>query len=174
MSMQYISIGRLGKTHGIEGFLKAAVDDRYLEDFFASELVFVDLKGQKVPFFIEDIQEGHAILVKFEEYDDKEMAQELCGKELFLRPEDLLPEAERSANHEDNRFERFIGFAITDTSAGNLGQIEDIMELPQQFMAVVILKGKETLIPLHPDLILHIDEEKRLINMTLPEGLLDL
>jgi len=63
---------------------------------------------------------------------------------------------------------------VQDKTHGVLGEIKEIIEYPQQEMAAIIIKEKEVLIPLNEQLILEIDEEKKLISMDLPEGLLNL
>jgi 16S rRNA processing protein RimM len=46
--------------------------------------------------------------------------------------------------------------------------------MPQQEIAVVVYQNKEVLIPLNEKLIVSIDEDKKVILMDLPEGLLTL
>jgi 16S rRNA processing protein RimM len=66
------------------------------------------------------------------------------------------------------------GFIVHDKTAGELGEIIEIHEYPQQFIAVVPYKFNEVLFPLNDDLILEIDEENEIVRVDLPEGLIDL
>lgn len=169
----YVQIGKVGRAHGLTGMLKFNIDDRYAEDFLESEVVFVELKGKKVPYFMEDVREGNDLLVKLEDCDSPEQAQALSGNPVFLRAEDLLPESERETSSVV-QYERYIGYTIVDTYTGVVGAIQDIIELPQQFMAVVQVADKEVLIPMHPHFLRKIDDTLKEVLMELPEGLLDL
>ncbi|MBK7474536.1 MAG: hypothetical protein IPN74_19405 [Haliscomenobacter sp.] len=170
---EFIEIGKTGRTHGTSGALKILINDRYLEDFVQSDLVFLEIKGKKIPFFIEEISEANALLVKLEEIDSPEDAHALCGKPAYLRKEDLLPDSVRESPSLQ-QYERFVGFLIKDARLGPLGQIESILELPQQYLAAITFQGKERLIPMHPQLILGVDQDLKEIHMELPEGILEM
>ncbi len=169
----YVQIGKVGKAHGLTGTLKFIVDERYLEDFMETEAVFLEIKGKKVPFFMEEVREGNDMLVKLEEVDTPEAAQALSGTPVFMRAEDLLPEVARETSAE-LQYERYIGYTILDTFLGEVGVIQDIIALPQQYMATLEVDGKEVLIPMHPHFIKKIDESTKVVLMELPEGILEL
>lgn len=167
-----VNIGRIRKPHGIDGVVKALVEDGFLESFVESEVVFIELRGGRVPFFIEGLDLGSDLLVKFEEVDSREEALELSGKALFLREGDIL----ENVRQEDQvgGFRRFEGFTIIDKHTGRVGVIEEVVELPQQWMAVVNYQGRELLIPLNMVLITRVREAEKLLEMDLPEGILEL
>lgn len=75
---------------------------------------------------------------------------------------------------DDFRYTDLIGFLVIDENHGELGQITDVQEFPQQFVASVNMDGKELMFPLSDDLILGIDSEEEIIEVELPEGLVDL
>ena len=130
------------------------------------------MRGGQVPFFIEGLDLGSDLLVKFEEVDSREAAAKLAGKALFLREDDILESAQ--AVTQVARFRRFEGFTIIDKDAGRVGVIEEVVELPQQWMAVVPYQGRELLIPLNDVLIIRVREREKLLEMDLPEGILEL
>ena len=66
------------------------------------------------------------------------------------------------------------GFLLVDKELGEIGVIEEVLELPQQEMAVVKKEGKEVMIPLNDTFVKGIDRTKKRIDVELPEGLLDL
>ena len=75
---------------------------------------------------------------------------------------------------DDFRYTDLIGFLVIDENHGELGRITDVQEFPQQFVATVDMDGKELMFPLSDDLILGIDGEEEIIEVELPEGLVDL
>ena len=171
----FICIGKTGRPHGLGGELKFHVDERYLEDFLEAEVVFLETKGQKLPYFIEAIREGNDVLVKLEDTDSPEQARILAGLPVFLREADLLQEEEREGSAEW-QFERFVGYSVVDTFSGQRAKIVEIVAMPQQYLAYAEREeeGREVLIPMHPGLIKKVDEASREILMELPEGLFDL
>ena len=76
---------------------------------------------------------------------------------------------------DDFRWKDLLGFLVIDEEHGELGEIVDVTEMPQQFIATVELEeGKQLMFPLSEDLILGIDAEEEIIEVDLPEGLVDL
>jgi len=65
------------------------------------------------------------------------------------------------------------GFIVKDLSKGTLGEITEVRAFPQQHIAVLYFQGKEIMFPLNEDLISDIDMAKRILNVDLPEGLID-
>ncbi|MEO1625196.1 MAG: ribosome maturation factor RimM [Bacteroidota bacterium] len=174
MAESLTSIGFTRKTYGLQGHLKVRIEDRYLEDFFQAEIVFVRQKGHPLPFFVEEFAEKGDLLVKFEDVDTKEAAQALTSCEMFLRDADLMPEEERSPIPSDLEYDKYTGYQLSDQQLGMIGTIEEVVEYPQQEMAVLQYQGKPILIPLNSQLIQRIDAEAKVLHMELPEGLLDI
>lgn len=170
--MDYIQIGHLKKTYGLNGELKSFVEERFWEDLLEADVVFVEIKGQKIPFFIEEIKDGGDILLKFEEVDDRDSAVELSGKPLFMRVSDLS-EQHASLSFED-RLPGLIGFTIVTEEGLEVGPISELIEMPMQVLAMIEKKDEEILIPLAEDFIVDILEKEKKLIMSLPEGLLEL
>lgn len=168
-----ISIGFCRKPHGVGGELKVQIEAEYLEDFLQAEVIFLDITGKQVPYFIEKIRPGSEILVKLEDVDSREAAAALNGKEMLMREEDVHT-GEEEENEEDLAYEDLVGYEIIETDLGLIGKIEDVLEYPQQMMALLIYQEREILIPLNEYLIQDIDIENQQIIMELPEGLLEL
>jgi 16S rRNA processing protein RimM len=66
------------------------------------------------------------------------------------------------------------GFTAVDENEGELGEITDIHEYPQQLIAAVTYKNCEVLFPLNEEIIRGIDVVKSIVTVDLPEGLLDI
>jgi 16S rRNA processing protein RimM len=65
-------------------------------------------------------------------------------------------------------------YRIVDTTFGDLGPIIRVEDFPQQEIAICIVKEKEIMIPLNAEFIDSIDDEQKLVSVTLPEGLVNL
>ncbi|TAK36939.1 MAG: hypothetical protein EPO28_12840 [Saprospiraceae bacterium] len=172
---EYILIGHTKKTHGARGELKVSIEDYYLQDFLQTEVIFLDISGKPVPFFIENIYTaGSSLVLKLEDIESPFTAKPLSSKEIKLRKLDLVSEEKRVYEEGNQGLERYMGFLATGLSIGEIGKIAEIVEMPGQLMAHIYLGEKLIMIPFHQSLIDHIDYVKRTITFKLPEGLLDL
>ena len=167
----YVEIGHSKKTHGVDGEVKVFIEPEYLDAFLEAAVVFFDVQGGYVPFFVERIREANALLLKLEDIDSPEAAAAVTGKPLFMRAADLLG---LDADEAAVGYTFLEGFRIVDRDSGPVGTIREILEYPQQVIAVVDYGGKEVLVPLHDRLIAEVDEEAQVLEMDLPDGLLNL
>lgn len=169
----WIEVGKLGKTFGFNGSLKLDVDDRQLPVLQAAEFVFIETSGNKIPYFVSEIMDGNPLTIKLEDIDSKETAQTLSGQKIYL--ESLVTSSPKEKKlKEIGHLSELIGFNLQDELTGPIGEILDIYELPQQWLAAIVYQEKEILIPLNDQFITAIDETQQLIYTKLPEGLLDL
>lgn len=166
-------IGYTKKAKGLDGTIKLKIFDEYWEDLSRVEAVFVDIVGKKIPYFVEHLDvEGMSI--RFEDISDRDMATALTGKEIYLQDKDVLADEERTFTPESATNEALIGFTMIDTEQGEIGVIEEIIEMPQQELAVIQYEGREIMIPLHENLVEGVDETTKIIVVNLPLGILDL
>jgi 16S rRNA processing protein RimM len=174
---QYVNIGYTKKTHGIGGELKLVIEERFLEDFMKNERIFLDVKGVKIPYFVANVRGKGEMILKLEEVDSRESAYMLQSREVSLREQDMIPEHKREFEIEEEEtleYEHLAGFMLVDNTAGAIGRIEEVLEMPQQEMAFLQYKNREVLIPLNEQYITSIDEKEKKVFMDLPEGLLDM
>ncbi len=172
--MNYVQIGFTQKPHGTGGELKVKIFDEYIEDFLTIETVFLEMKGQKVPWFVENIRGSQDIIVKFEDVEHREKAASIASKELYLRESDILAQQERTIPQEVTPYGHLAGFSLWDAEKGLLGVIEEVQQLPGQEMAILEYESKAIMVPLIPAFILSIDAANQKVVVSLPEGLLDL
>jgi 16S rRNA processing protein RimM len=171
----FVNIGHTKRAHGLTGEIKVSIEDQYLEDFLKNERIFIAVKSSKIPYFIANVRGKGELIVQLEDVVGRDAAQVLQSKEIFLREQDILHEEERELEVLDDslEYEVLTGFFILDKTLGEIGVINEVLEMPQQEMAFMVYKGREVLIPLNKQLIVEVDEEKRIVHMDLPEGLLD-
>jgi 16S rRNA processing protein RimM len=103
----------------------------------------------------------------------KEAAATIQHQPFFLRDSDItLVEADETEI--ELQYQHCQGFMIVDESLGELGVVKAIEEFPQQEMAIIMYHENEVLIPLNEFIIVNIDENKKVIQVNLPEGLLEI
>ena len=164
--MELIKIGKVLKTHGFKGHLKVFIDEFYMNDFEDITAVFIN----GLPYFIvsKDINSDAQAIILLEDIDSKEKAQKLQGNDIFAKDDDLTEILDGT------EYDDLVGFEITDKNTGSIGKIEKIVEMPFQYLAQVLKDKKEILIPLNDNFIAKIDTGKKIVEMQLPEGFLDI
>lgn len=163
-------LGYLGKTFKLKGELFAHLDADDLTLYSTIDALFLEQNEQLIPFLIEKIQVREKdVVVKLEEVDSIEVAQELVGSKIYL-PLAVLPNLEEG----DYYLHELLDFLVIDESLGELGKINRLYDETNQDILGMLYKGKEVLIPLVDDIILSVDKEKQHIQVSLPEGLLEL
>ncbi|MBA3647969.1 MAG: 16S rRNA processing protein RimM [Chitinophagales bacterium] len=164
-----IKIGHLNKTFGLKGHIRAFIEPGILSRLKKLEVIFLNKQNNLLPFFTDEADldpSGHCML-HFEEVKDKTTADGLVRKEIFIDEKYLkkLKPYQRLAD--------FIGFKLSDEKYGELGILENIIELPQHELGQFIYNKKEILFPWIKEIVLRIDKRKKEIRVLLPEGLMD-
>lgn len=160
-------IGKLGKTHGYKGAIRVILDPGFAQTFSRSKAFFIEIKGEKIPYFFTIISEfsNDSCIVELEEVTTKEAAQKFTGKDIFL------PVSKKVKPVKNESLE---GYMLKDENLGEVGIIREITEMPHQLLAVVDYKEKEIYIPLHTDFVLKIDNSRKVLYVNLPEGILEI
>jgi 16S rRNA processing protein RimM len=163
-------IGYITKTKGLKGEIQLFFE---FEDYEELDLdvLFLELNGKMVPFFVSSykLYENKTGLFYFDDVDHVDKAQPLVKKKAYL-PLSKKPER----NEDEFYYTDLKGFIAIDETLGELGEIIEVNEYPQQFVATVSYQNREILFPLNEDFIVEIDDEEHIITLDLPEGLLDI
>ncbi len=173
MDNKLTRIGKVLKAHSLAGEVKVSIQEEFLEDFLQVEVIFIEVKGQAVPYFIEGIREN-SLLVTLEGVKNRADAEVISKKGIFIRNEDLIPEDQKSYQKEGLEYEPYIGFMVQDITLGELGIILEILDYPQQEIAVLEVEGKEIMIPMVDAFVKEVILEKKIVSVELPDGILNL
>lgn len=163
-------IGYITKTKGLKGELQLYFEFEDYQDLDL-DVIFLELNGKMVPFFVAShkLYENSTGLFYFDDVDHVDKAQSLVKKKAYL-PLSKKPERE----DDEFYYTDLKGFIAVDETLGELGEIIEVNEYPQQFVATVNYQNKEILFPLNEDFIVEIDDEENILTLDLPEGLLDI
>jgi 16S rRNA processing protein RimM len=168
-------LGYTSKVHGKQGELIAKLDVDNPEKYNKLESVLVRLNkndNSLIPFFITHAQvlNNGTVKLKIDDINDVVQAELLVGKELFL-PLTKLPKLTGNKFY----YHEVIGFQVIDAVKGNIGEIFNVLEFPQQ--AVLEIKNaneKEILIPITDQIIKTVNRAEKTITIEAPEGLIDI
>ena len=170
---EIVDIGKFLKTHALKGELNAllSVEDDYVAD---GHPLVVDMDGIFVPFYAESIRPKgtEAALIKLKGVDSADQAQQFVNKTIYGMRADLLdyfddPDLELKAD--------FVDFRIVDSNLGEIGKVVDIDDTTANVLFVVeAADGRTIYVPAAEEFINAIDDERQIIETTLPDGLVEL
>ena len=155
-----LQVAKVLKSNGTEGGILIGLCSVAFDELDKQEPVFIEFDGLPVPFFILDLSKrgSQKAIVHLNDITSLKDAEEVVGKEIYADAslyEDIDADADLSA---------LVGWTLK-----GVGQISDYIDIPGN--PCIEVEGK--LIPLNEDFIVFIDENQRIIEMNLPEGLLD-
>ena len=133
----------------------------------SSKTVFVKIDDSYVPFKLVNSSSYKKNLFKFNlfEINDEEKAKSLVNKEIYIKKDDV-------AKNEDS-LDFLINFNLYNKKVF-VGPVISIMSRIGQDLIVVDYKNKNVLIPFAEQLITNIDKEEQILEMDLPNGLLQI
>ncbi|MCC1483061.1 ribosome maturation factor RimM [Winogradskyella immobilis] len=164
-------LGKIVKKYSFKGELLAKLDTDEPDLYDNLDAIFLDLRGNLVPFFIEasQLHKSDLLRLKFEDVDTEADADALIKTELYL-PLKLLPKLEGNKFY----FHEVIGFVIEDKNYGTVGTLSGINDSTAQSLFEINKNGVEILIPMNDEFIVKVDRDNKTIIVETPEGLIDL
>lgn len=147
------------------------LEDCDLDDLVHTGSLFVDIEGQRVPFFFTSLRDqGRAgVLVKFDDFDDPQAASVLVGSDLYAPPGLLADGSDESWDPEE-----CIGMLVHDEEHGELGEVMGIGGTEENPVLVVLRGEQEVMVPLVDEIILGMDPEENVLLVRTPAGLVEL
>jgi 16S rRNA processing protein RimM len=158
--------GIITKTYGFNGAVVVRSEGGLIRIPGLGEPVFVIIDGIPVPFFTREASSPSpdTLIISFDDYLTAESVDRLRGCEIQTGDE----------AKEQNDLTMLTGYRLVDKNSTFSGVISTVTENTGQLLALVIAAGEEIFIPLHPDLIIAVDEKEKTIEMSLPAGLTSL
>ena len=165
--MEKIMIGKIVNVVGLKGEVKVYNYSDSDEIYRTTEAVYVgdDLVG------IENVRlQKNMVILKLAGISDRDGAEAVRGKELFITESDLpeLPEGQYYIRD-------LIGMTVKEENGEILGKVSDVLQnTAQDIFEVENADGRKILIPKVDQFVLEIDKAAGKIRVRLIEGMLDL
>ena len=166
---EYFNLGVISKVFSFKGEIVARLDVEVPNLFDNLPAIFLEEKGNLVPYFVEklDPQINGFVRIKFRGIDTQEQAKKILKCLLYL-PDNLLPKLKEDEFY----FHEIVGFTAFDEDDKEVGEIVEVYDLPNNPVADILINGKEVLVPLN--LMIELDKKNQKIYIEIPEGLVDL
>ncbi|WP_425235637.1 ribosome maturation factor RimM [Ulvibacterium sp.] len=164
-------LGKVVSKYSYKGEVLVKLDTDEPEIYENMESIFVSIRGNLVPFFIDKcrLHKSALLRIDFEDVKDEEAADRILGAELYL-PLSLLPKLEGNKFY----YHEIIGFTMEDSTHGDIGVVTGVNDTTSQALIEVEKNGKELLVPLTDEILTRVDRKNRTLFVSTPEGLVDL
>ena len=164
-------IGLFNKPHGIHGELQFTFTDDIFDRVDCDYLICL-LDGIFVPFFIEEyrFRSDSTALVKLEGIDTAERARMFTNVEVYfpVKHAEEAEDGELSWNSSSvSAWKTFVTASWAKWFEVDTATVNTLFVVEQE-------DGEELLVPAQEEFIVEINQEKKLITVELPEGLLNL
>ena len=156
-------IAQVLKSNGTDGELLISFFDVLPEDIDRQEPVFIKFDGLPVPFYFESFtpRGTNRALVRLTGVHNLNDADELAGSAVY------------ADYFEEEATEDLTGWSVLDAATGaKIGPITGYEDIPGNLCVYVDTAHGQVLLPLHENLVVTMDHDKRQITLTIPEGLL--
>jgi|GEM_PF-6700649 len=163
-----IELGKFRRSHGLSGAIKVEFDRAILDQVDSLEHIYVEKGDDYLPFFIDVISftHGNQALLVLEGIEDRTASEYFHGKTFYIEANEEI----ETAKH----INALVGYQLSDKSKGYIGEIHDVISMPQQQVLQVFTEEAEILIPYTKDYIVAKNDEDSTLLLDLPEGLLDI
>lgn len=168
---EHFNIGKIVAVFGLQGeviLVHKTGRDNTLQNI--PVLFIEDKKNSFLPYFIESFRpkNDQELYLKLEDVNSREAATRLLQKGVYLEEKYF----QQAVTEESILF--YLGFVVEDVKTGILGNVAEVLEMPSQILLKIYQNGHELLIPLNDNTLKKIDRKRKVIHVSLPEGLLDI
>lgn len=154
------SFMQVTKSYGTSGEVVISLNGNDPRDFEIEEPLFITFDGLEVPFFIEKIEvKGNRAIVKLEDIDSYDDAEEIVGKQISLENDET-----------DDDMPQLIGMNVIDQKGVSLGIITGFDNFSGNTCITIDHNGSDVMLPINDELIIDVTDNS--IILTVPEGLL--
>ena len=165
-----VTVGRIGRPHGIRGAVVVGVrtDEPELRFAKGSRL---DTDPASLGPLIVAASRWHSseLLVRFAGIDDRDAAAELRGTWLLVDSATLAP----LDDPDEFRDGDLIGLAVRTVTGDDVGTVDDVLHSGQDVLVVKSSDGREVMVPFVLPLVPEVDVAAGYLVIDPPEGLLN-
>ena len=154
-------LGEFSKQHGFQGKLILSFNGQKIS-LSHLKVIWVMLNGLPTPFSITSIQElkQNKKIVSLLNIDASNVSS-LIKQKVYVSKEDI------SFAEMDVKV-KYVGFSVYDENENEIGIVQDYVDI------IIEIDKQEVMIPVHDALIIKVMEKEKIIQLYIPEGLLNL
>lgn len=163
--MEYFVVGKIQNTHGLKGELKIkSLSD--FDRFIKGNKLYIEYKKEMIEVICHQKRHQEQILiVSFENLLDINLVEKYKGCYLYIDKDSQTPLKE-----DEFYYHELIGLAVYNQHGEYKGEVQEIREVPQGHLLVIIVDGKNKLVPFRKEFVVEVT--KKCIKINEIEGLL--
>ena len=163
-----VTVGRIGRPHGIRGEVTVEVRTDEPERYFLPDATVL---VNEQPVVIDTVRwNGARLALQLQGVVDRNAAELLRGAVITAERDDDVTPDEPDTYYDAS----LVGCAVVDPGGRTIGEVSDVLHLPGQDVLVVLdAAGKENLIPFVAEFVPEVDLDGRRIVIDPPPGLLE-
>ncbi len=164
----HLTVGRIGRPHGIRGDVVVGVRTDEPELRFAKGSRFDTDHG----LLTVAVSRWHSseLLVRFEGVNDRDAAAGLGGTWLVIDSAAITPSDDPDEFHDTD----LIGLSVRTVDGTDVGSVGDVLHSGQDVLVIKAAGGRDVMVPFVKPLVPEVDVAAGFLVINPPEGLLDL
>ncbi|RMH38088.1 MAG: 16S rRNA processing protein RimM [Nitrospirae bacterium] len=164
-SRELITIGKILRPFGVRGEVRVYPLSDVPGRYDSLTEVILDTDGHRVPTTVTGIRKaGEHYLVRFSAFSTPEEAAAFRGAWLQIPIESAVPPPPGHYYHY-----QLIGMTVQTERGDDVGQLAEIYESPHHHVFLIRKGSEERLIPAVRDLIIHVDVDRQIMTVRVPE-----
>lgn len=165
-----VTVGRIGRPHGIAGEVSVEVRTDTADLRFAAGARLTTEPERAGPLTVRQTRwHGSRLLVRFDGVTDRTGAEALRGVRLLSE----VSADERPADPDEFFDHQLVGLRAVTTTDDDIGAVTDVLHLPEQDLLVIAREGTEALVPFVAEIVPEVDLPGGRVVIDPPRGLLD-
>jgi 16S rRNA processing protein RimM len=166
-----VTVGRIGRPHGIRGDVVVGVRTDEPELRFARGSRLDTDPAELGPHTLAAIKwHSGELLVRFEDIGDRDAAAELRGTWLTVDSATIAP----PADPDEFRDADLVGLSVRTLDGTPVGTVDDVLHSGQDVLVIKSPDGRDIMIPFVKPLVPEVDVPGGYLAINPPEGLLNL
>ncbi|HXT91332.1 MAG TPA: ribosome maturation factor RimM [Trebonia sp.] len=166
-----VTVGRIGRAHGIRGAVVVGVRTDEPELRFANgSQLDTDPSGVGPLTVAATREHSGELLVRFVGINDRDAAEELRGTWLLVDSATIAPPDDPDEFHDTD----LIGLAVRTVDGAAVGTVTDVLHPAQDVLVVKAPDAREIMIPFVKAIVPEVDIKSGIVVIDPPEGLLNL
>ena len=169
--MEYLKIGKIIKTYGLNGHVKVYVTTDFLNQRFKKNSIvylYDEKEDSRTEIEISNHkpQDGQIEIVKFKGVDYIDQAEKLLGKEIHVvKDEKFLPK-------DSYYFSDLLNLKVFDTDGNEVGEVIKVEDFTNNISLRIKTNDKEVLVPFRSYFIKDVDLKSKKVTINFIEGML--
>jgi 16S rRNA processing protein RimM len=166
-----VTVGRIGRPHGIRGDVVVAVRTDEPELRFAKGSRLDTDPGAAGPLTVLATRwQSSELVVRFDGITDRDAAAELRGTWLLVESTTLAPPEDPDEFHDAD----LIGLSVRATDGTAVGEVTDMLHYGQDILVIRRAAGGEAMVPFVKTMVPEVDVAAGFLVIDPPPGLIDL